>query len=383
MATQKKLQTVMLVAGETSGDQHAANMFLALKKLLPNIQGMGMGGSKMREAGINIRFDASNIGVIGPIETLKSFQEIKRALTLMRQIVCQEQPDLLICIDYKEFNYKLAKHAKQCGIKVLFYIGPQVWAWRAGRAKKYGAVINMMAVIFPFEENYYATENVPVRYVGHPSIDKVHPQFTKMQAIKYYKLDASCPIVGLLPGSRQNEIKLMLPAMLGTANNLAKQINSAQFILPQADSVSNELLQKYLRKSALSVRVIKNQPYDVIQCCDAVLTASGTATLEVALLEVPMVIAYKLSWIVYFLGRLLVKTPFIGLPNIIAGKMIVKEYIQHQVTAPAVSAELLKILTDKKYSQQIHAELRKVKEQLGEGNGSIKTAELVVELLKA
>ena len=152
----------MLVAGEASGDQHAANMFVELKKRLPDIKGIGMGGAKMREAGIDIRFDSSNIGVIGLVEVLKHYREIKLALELMKKTACEEKPDLLICVDYKEFNLKLARHAKQCGVKVLFYVSPQVWAWRPGRVKKYGEAINAMAVIFPFETPYYEQHDIPV-----------------------------------------------------------------------------------------------------------------------------------------------------------------------------------------------------------------------------
>jgi lipid-A-disaccharide synthase len=382
MSNQQTPQTVMLVAGEASGEQHAANMFLELKKRLPSIQGIGMGGAKMRKAGIDIHFDSSNIGVIGLIEVLKHYREIKQALSLMKQIARQEKPDLLICVDYKEFNYKLAKYAKQCGVKVLFYVSPQVWAWRPGRVKKYGAAINMMAVIFPFETRYYEDENIPVRYVGHPSVDKVHAQFSKAQDIERYHLDPRRPVVGLLPGSRQNEIKRLLPVMLQAAEQVAAHNPHVQFILPQADSVDSELLQHYLEQIALSVQTIKGEPYDVIQCCDVVLTSSGTATLEVALLGVPMVIVYKLSGLTYWLARLLVKIPFIGLPNIIAGREIVKEYIQHQANASALAAELIKILKNTDYSKQIRSDLKLVQKQLGEGGGSANMAKLAIELLQ-
>ncbi len=372
----------MLIAGEASGDQHAANMFLELKKCLPGVHGIGMGGAKMREAGIDIRFDSSNIGVIGLIEVLKHYREIKQALSLMKQIARQEKPDLLICVDYKEFNYKLAKYAKQCGVKVLFYVSPQVWAWRPGRVKKYGVAINMMAVIFPFETRYYEAENVPVRYVGHPSVDKVHAQFSRDQDVERYHLNSDQPVVGLLPGSRHNEIKRLLPVMLQAAEQVALFNPQVQFILPQADSVDSELLQQHLKQTDLSVKTIKNEPYDVIQCCDVVLTSSGTATLEVALLGVPMVIVYKLSGLTYWLARLLVKIPFIGLPNIIAGREIVKEFIQHQANASALSAELIKTLTDTDYSKQIRSDLKLVQKQLGKGGGSANMAKLAAELLQ-
>ncbi len=375
--------TVMFSAGESSGDQHAANMFLELRKHQPNIKGIGMGGAKMTQAGVDIRYDSSSIAVIGLVEVIKHYGEIRRALKLMQQIISDERPDLLVCVDYKEFNFKLARYAKKQGIKVLFYVSPQVWAWRPGRVKAYGEVIDMMAVIFPFETAYYDAENVPVRYVGHPSVDKVHAQYSKDEDLLRFGLDAKIPVVGLLPGSRANEIKRMLPVMLAAAEQVQAALPETQFILPQADSIDDALLEDYLSQSSLKVTVVKNQPYDVIQCCDVVMTTSGTATLEIALLTVPMVIAYKLSSLTYWLGRWLVKTPFIGLPNIVMGKGIVKELIQHDATAENLAAEVKRILTDQAYSDEMRDNLSQVKQQLGQGGGSKNMAELALAMLTA
>ncbi|MDP3877883.1 MAG: lipid-A-disaccharide synthase [Methylobacter sp.] len=356
-------------------------MFLELKKQQPDLQGIGMGGAKMAQAGIDIRYDSANIGVIGVVEVIKHYAEIRRALTLMQALIKTERPDLLVCVDYKEFNFKLARYAKQQGIKVLFYVSPQVWAWRPGRVKAYGKVIDMMAVIFPFETAYYDAESVPVRYVGHPSVDKVHPQHSKEDDLARFGLDKNQPIVGLLPGSRVNEIKRMLPVMLAAAEKVQATLPGCQFILPQADSISDSLLDGYLRQTKIAITVIKNQPYDVIQCCDAVMTTSGTATLEIALLTVPMVIAYKLSPLTYWLGRWLVNTPFIGLPNIVSGKLIIKELIQHEATAGNLSAEVLRILTDQAYADAMRQNLAQVKQQLGQGGGSKNMAQLALEMV--
>lgn len=372
----------MFSAGESSGEQHAANMFLELKKQCPNIKGIGMGGAKMARAGIEIRYDSANIAVIGVVEVLKHYGEIRRALTAMKQLLAEQRPDLLVCVDYKEFNFKLAKYAKSIGIKVLFYVSPQVWAWRPGRVKAYGEVIDMMAVIFPFETAYYDAENVPVRYVGHPSVDKVHPLHTKAEDLVSYKLNQNNPVVGLLPGSRANEIKRMLPVMLAAAEQLQVSFPGIQFVLPQADSISDALLQTYLKSSNINVTVVKNQPYDVIQCCDAVMTTSGTATLEISLLTVPMVIVYKLAPITYWLGRWLVNIPFIGLPNIVAGKAIVKELIQHEADPEKLAAEVQRILSDDQYAAQMRENLSRVKQQLGQGGGSKAMAELALEMLQ-
>lgn len=378
----EKLYTVMFSAGEASGDQHAAHMFLEMRRLCPALRGMGMGSSKMRQAGIDIGFDSAAIGVIGLVEILKHYGEIRGALQLMKDTVVQEKPDLLVCVDYKEFNLKLAQFAKRQGIKVLFYVSPQVWAWRAGRVKTYGQAIDMMAVIFPFEMPYYQAENVPVRYVGHPSVDKVHPLRGKQEDMTCFGLDAERRVVGILPGSRSNEIKRMLPVMLEAAQRLAADDPQLQFVLPQADSVSDQALQSYLIGCPLPIKVVKQQTYDAIQCCDAVMTTSGTASLEIALLGVPMLIAYRLSPLTYWLGRLLVKTPFIGLPNIVAGRLIVRELIQDQVTADNLSREILRLLEEDGYRGACLSGLQEVRSALGQGGGSRNMAELALSMLR-
>lgn len=379
--SQNKPFTVLFSAGESSGDQHAANMFLELRKYQPDIQGIGMGGAKMAQAGVDIRYDSSSIAVIGLVEVVKHYGEIRRALKLMQKIISDERPDLLVCVDYKEFNFKLARYAKQCGIKVLFYVSPQVWAWRPGRVKKYGEVIDMMAVIFPFETAYYEAENVPVRYVGHPSVDKVHAQRSREEDLACFGLDQGQTVIGILPGSRANEIKRMLPVMLEAAEKIQADKPETRFLLPQADSISDALLEEYLRQSPVNIMAVKNQPYDVIQCCDAVMTTSGTATLEIALLTVPMVITYKLSPLTYVLARWLVNTPFIGLPNIIAGEGIIKELIQHEATSENLAAEVNRILTDKVYADTMRGNLAQVKARLGTGGGSRNMAELAWTML--
>jgi lipid-A-disaccharide synthase len=377
----QKAATIAFSAGESSGDQHAAEMFLELKKHHPGIKGIGMGGSQMQQAGICLQYDSSSIAVIGVTEVIKHYPRIRRALAVMKKMLLTERPDLLVCVDYKEFNFKLARFAKKNGIKVLFYVSPQVWAWRAGRVKKYAKAIDMMAVIFPFEVPYYEAEQVPVRYVGHPSVNKAKPQRSKVNNFQIMGLDYNNPIVGILPGSRLNEIERMLPVMLAAANHLQYNFPGIQFLLPQADSIPDELIAKHLKPFHLPITVIKRKPYDVIECCDAIMTTSGTASLEIALLGTPMVIAYKLSFLTYWLGRLLIKTPYIGLPNIVLGKRAIIELIQGDASALNLAMEIFKILTDDAYREQISQDLLLVKEQLGEGGGSKNMALLALEML--
>lgn len=372
---------VMLVAGEASGDRHAAKLFLELKGLIPQVSGLGMGGPHMNRAGVDIRYDSSRIGVIGLGEVLRHYGEIRRALRLMQRTVREERPALLICVDYKEFNLKLAQYAKAQGVKVLFYVSPQVWAWRPGRVKSYGRAVDMMAVIFPFEAPFYQRYHIPVRYVGHPLAGNVYAAIDKPAALKELDLNSSHRIIGLLPGSRGNEIRRLMPIMLQAARLLLKRFPDARFVLFQASSVSDGMLERYLKDSELPIQVIKERYYEAMQCCEATITCSGTATLEVALMGIPMVIIYRMSALSYALGRLLVKTPFIGLANIVAGKGIVQELIQHQANPQKICAEITKILADRRYADSMRKELAKVKERLGSEGGSENLAQLAAAML--
>ncbi len=372
----------MLVAGEASGDQHAANLFLELKNQLPGIEAFGMGGVNMRKAGIDVRYDSSQIAVIGLDGLIRRYPAIRKALGLMRKMVCEEQPDLLICVDYKEFNFRLARHAKACGVKVLFYVSPQIWAWRPGRVKKYGRVVNHMAVIFPFEVAYYEAYQIPVSFVGHPLADAVHASMSRAQALERLNLDDKNPIVGLLPGSRGGEIKRLLPVMMQTAGKLRGKFPGIQFVLVQAASIADNQIAEILQPTDPNIQTIKEGIYDAIQCCDAVITSSGTATLEVAMLGIPMVITYKVTPLTYLIGRLLVNIPFIGLPNIISERKIVEEFIQHRVTPDAIANEIEKILSDAKYAAEMSRNLGQVKARLGEGGGLERLAQVALEMIR-
>jgi len=373
---------VMIVAGEASGDQHAADLFLELKKEFPAVTALGMGGRNMRDAGIDIRFDSTDIAVIGVDGLFRKLPKIRRALRLMRRLVCEEKPDLLICVDYKEFNFKLARHAKSCGVRVLFYVSPQVWAWRPGRVKKYGRVIDHMAVIFPFEVPFYQEHQVPVTFVGHPLADKVRPSLGKAESMAGMGLDPERPIVGLLPGSRGAEIRRLLPVIEKAVTELRKKIPGIQFVVVQASTVTDSQIGEFLDTCDSDLIVVKKNIYDAIQCCDAVVTTSGTATLEVALLGIPMVIVYKVGPLTYWLGRLLVRISFIGLPNIVAGKRIVEELVQHRATPGTICQEIRKILSDAAYASEISTNLLKVREKLGEGGGMERLAQVALQMLK-
>lgn len=371
---------VMLVAGEASGDLHAANLYRELRTLLPNLQGIGMGGVHMREAGVDLRYDSTGIAVIGATEVIRHFGEIRRALKQMESLLRDERPDLLICVDYKEFNFRLAKAAKRLGVKVLFYVSPQFWAWRPGRVKKYGAAVDHMAVIFPFEVPFYQEHGIPVTYVGHPLAGKSASADRATLAAEF-ALDPARPTIGLLPGSRLNEIKRLLPVILDSVAWLAQRFPAAQFVLSQAPSVEDRLLSEFLRAAPVPVRLIRGRNRDVVASCDAVITVSGTATLEVALAGVPMAIIYKVAPVTYWLGRWLVTIPFIGLPNILAGRSIVREFIQQDATAGNIAEEISRILEQPDYAARMRVELQEVAAALGDGDGSARLARLAAGML--
>lgn len=376
-----KSKTVFIVAGEASGDLHAANLSKELLKLDSSLKLEGMGGKKMREAGVNTLFDASKLAVVGIVEVLAKYRMIKGVLTQIEQHIKTSPPDLLILVDYQEFNQKLAAYAKSIGIKVLFYIGPQVWAWRPKRVYKMARIVDQMAVIFPFEVELYEKADVPVRYTGHPLVDEINPDKTTQQAREVLGLTDQTT-VGLFPGSRVGEIERLLPILLDTARLLRKTKPDMQYVLPLASTLNiNDLAEYEQALSELKVNIVEDNTHDVIQACDCIIVASGTATLEIGLMIKPMVILHKVAPLSYFILRRLVHLTHIGLVNIVPGKEIVKEFIQHDARPENLAQETLRILEDTNYNKNMQNELAKLRALLGAGGGSKNIAALAYEML--
>ncbi len=375
-------KTIMISAGEASGDLHAANLVKALHKIEPDIQVRGLGGIKLREAGASPLIDCSDIAVVGIVEVLAKYRKIMGVLNRLREDLRRNPPDLLILVDYQEFNFKLAQCAKECGVKVLFYISPQVWAWRPHRVHKIGKIIDMMAVLFPFEEKFYKDANVPVRFVGNPLVDEAKAEKSLDQAMNDYSLDMGKRVIGLFPGSRKGEIKRVLPVQLESATLLKQQHPDLQFILPIASSLELSDIEPYLKDfESLEVHTVKDRPYDVMQVCDAIIAASGTATLEIALMGIPSAITYKIAPLSYFILKRLVTIDHIGLVNIVAEKNIVREFIQHEAQPDKIAAEISRILTDNDYRKYMIHELNQVKAKLGKEGGSNNVAQLAYDML--
>lgn len=374
----------MISAGEASGDMHAANIVKALHKIEPDIEVYGMGSAQLREAGVDLLIDSADIAVVGLVEVLANYRKIVKILNILRDSLRTNPPDLLVLVDYQEFNFKLAETAKSLGIKVLFYVSPQIWAWRQHRVHKIGKIIDMMAVILPFEEKFYLDANVPVRFVGNPLVDKVIPNKTREACFETYGLDANRKVIGLFPGSRRGEIKRVLPLQLAAAERLIKERPDLQFIIPVARTLNKEIFADHLKQhSRLKIILVEDLSYNVMQCCDSIISASGTATLEISLMGIPYCITYKIAHISYAILKQMVKIKHLGLANIIFGKEIIKEFIQYNTRPEDIAAETIRTLDDTDYRNEMIENLQTVREMLGKTGGINNMAELILEMLES
>lgn len=373
---------VLLVAGEASGDMHAANLARALRALRPDVRLSGMGGEAQRAAGVEIVVDNRDLAVVGIVEVLRHYPQIRRALKTLERRLASRRPQLLILVDYVEFNLKLAETAKRLHIPVLFYVSPQVWAWREHRVRRIGRLVDMMAVIFPFEVEFYERHGIPVRYVGNPLVGHVRPTRSKPECYAAFGLDASRPVLGLLPGSRRSEVSRLLPLFAATAARLAQARPDLQFVLPVAPGLDIDWVRTLLPPSP-PIHLAEGVSYDAMQLCAVILTASGTATLETALMDIPMALAYRVAPLTYAILSRLIRVPDIGLVNIVAGRRIVQEFVQQAATPEAIAAELIRLLDDRAYREAQQAGLREVRERLGDDQGSQRVAALAAEMLRA
>jgi lipid-A-disaccharide synthase len=375
-------QHIMILAGEISGDAHAAEVVERIWQLNPDIEISGMGMAEMKKAGVDVFYDSSKIAVMGLFEVIKHWGDIRRAMAIVRAQLEQARPDLLVLVDYPEFNLKMARRARDLGIKVLFYISPQVWAWRPKRINKIGGLIDHMAVIFKFEKAYYERANIPVSFVGHPLVDKVVNTRPKQEVKLQLGLSKTAPVIGLFPGSRCIEIDRLLPLMLETARQMSQKNPQLEFVLPVATALDFDAIRRQCEASKLNIVLTRDDIYDLISCCDAIISCSGTVTLEIALLDVPMCIVYKMSPLSYQVLRHLVTIPHIGLVNIVAGKSVVREFLQAEATAENISDEMFRLIENPDYRQRIKDDLFLVREILGSGDGSGKMAKLVLSFLE-
>ena len=378
---QNKSKTIMIIAGEASGDMHGASLVHEMLKIDSSLKFYGIGGNKLQEAGVKLHAHASEMSVVGITEVIPKLGTILRIMNRMKKSMDELNPDLVILIDYPDFNLRIAKAAHKRGIKVFYYISPQVWAWRKGRINQIKKSVNKMAVILPFEVETYRQKGFPVNYVGHPLLDLVKTKYSPQEARTKFGLKEGKTTVALLPGSRFSEVNNLLPEMLRAGEILAQHIQDIQFLLPLADTVEEKIITDIISGYSLKVNIISGHTYDAISCSDLAIVASGTATLETALLGVPMIIIYKISSLTYFIGKFIVHVKNIGLANIIAGKTIVPELIQEDARGNRIAAEALDILTDAERKQEMIKELAAIRNKLGNPGAARKTAQLAYDML--
>jgi lipid-A-disaccharide synthase len=372
---------VMIIAGEASGDARAAGLVRAVKRQRPDIRFFGIGGDQLRAEGVDTLVDSRVMAVVGLFEVLAHFPTIYGALQLMRRKLREERPDLLILVDYPDFNLRLAKTAKELGIKVLYYISPQIWAWRQERVHRIRELVDHMAVVFPFEEPFYRNAGVPVTFVGHPLVEEVHSSFDHIGACRAFGLDPARKVLGLFPGSRRSEIKRLLPVLLDAAAQLHTKHPDLQFILPRASTLSEADLAPHFAGRNVPVTVVPGRAYDVMAACDAIVSASGTATLEIALMRTPLVVIYKIAPLSYRIMSRMVKVNHIALCNIVAGARIAPELIQHDAKADRITDEAESLLYDTMRNAQMRERLSLVREKLGAAGASDNVARVVLQML--
>jgi lipid-A-disaccharide synthase len=375
----KKQKCVMIIAGEASGDLHGSKVVRAMRGREADLFFCGIGGQALKEAGVRIYIDASKLAVVGITEAFTKLFSIIKGITLAKKLLKTLNPDLLILIDFPDFNLHLAGIAKKLGIPVLYYISPQVWAWRRGRIKKIGKRVDHMAVILPFEEGYYRKRDIPVTFVGHPLLD------TDLAASveRFDKKPEAPPVIGLMPGSRDKEIVRHLPIMLDAACILRRRIRNSTFVISLAPSVERDYVKAVLKHRGPSqgVTMTSDRVGKIFRQCQVVVAASGTVTLEAAISGTPMVIIYRVSAASYWLGRLMVRVEHIGLVNLIAGRTVVPELIQDSASAENIAAAVSEMIRDPVKRSALRKEILGVREALGGPGAAARVAGIAMGLL--
>ena len=355
----------LIIAGEASGDLHGAKLVQALLDAYPKARFTGMGGGRMRDAGVNTLFGIERMGAVGFVEIFSDFGHYFGIYRALVKEIESLKYTAVILIDSPTLNLRLAKHSRKHSCPVYYFISPQVWAWRKGRIEYIRKFVHKMFVILPFEEKMYQEAGVDAEFLGHPFIDVVHPTRTRGDSLEKFALDSRKKIVGLLPGSRMNEITSLLDEILLAAEKIKKEMGECQFLLPVADTIDPVLIQQKLGSNPLDIKILTGETYNVMNTCDALIIASGSATLEAGIIGCPMVIIYKLNPLTYWLALMLINTPYYGLVNIVAGESVVPELIQSKANAENIAAEILKLLKKPEYCQEVRSRLLLVRKNLG------------------
>ncbi|TLY36224.1 MAG: lipid-A-disaccharide synthase [Nitrospirae bacterium] len=370
----RNTKQILIITGEASGDQHGANLALALKALDPDVEICGVGGARMKAAGVRLVEGIGRLDVIGMVGVTALRAVVQRVLSI-RRLLRAERWDAVVLIDHPGLNVHFARMAKQAGHRVVYYIAPQLWAWRPGRMRAIRRWVDHVCVILPFEEELYRRGGVPCTFVGHPLLDDMAGSYDRDQVRAAYGLPRDATVVGLLPGSRMGEVRALLPLMLDAARVLGHQ--GMRLILAIADTVDRDEIKRICEGAGADVRLVAGDASGVMAASDMLVVASGTATLQAAIVGTPMVIVYKVPWISYGLARLFVRVRSIGLANLIAGRPFIPELIQTEATPANLAAEARRILDDVTYRDAMQAEMGRVRSLLG-GPGASRRAAAVV-----
>lgn len=374
---------IFIIAGENSGDLHASNLVKSLQRLDDSLRFSGLGGPQMHASGVILLRDlVKGLAIVGFTPVIRKLREIRALLQQVEEFLSRERPDVVILVDYPGFNLKVAKMARDLDIPVVYYVSPQIWAWHPTRISRIRATVDLMMVLFPFEEKMYRKAGVNAVHVGHPLMDVMRLTMSKEQVFEKFGFDADRKLIGLLPGSRRSEIVRHLPVMLEACEKMmAEMPDRFQFVIPRSSTVPIELLEKYIDRYEVPIKIVEQFRYNVRSTLDAAIVKSGTSTLETAALLTPMVIIYKTAFLTWLIAKWLIQIPWIGLVNIVAGSRVVPELVQDEATGTNISRAMLQILGDEMRLENMKFQLAQVKEALGRPGASRRAARCVVEIL--
>lgn len=368
---------IFFSAGEASGDVHGASLAREIKKISPSTELLGFGGDEMQAAGVRLVRNYKDYNVMGVAEVLKNLRRILKLLDDLTEIIGEEKPDLLVLIDYPDFNWRLAKRAKKLGVKILSYIPPSAWAWRKGRAKTCAEIADEFIAIFPFELPVYEKAGAKIFFLGNPLVDTVKTTLSEEAARKFFGVEKDDHVILLLPGSRKQEIKLLLPEMLKAAKILSER-RPTKFFLPVADGVDEKEIKEKISAAKVEITLTKKNRYDLMNIADAAMATSGTVVLEAALLNLPCVVLYKMARLNYFIGKLLVHIENFSLPNILAGKKIQPELLQDEVQPEKIVEEVLKLYRGESHREKVVEDLKLACAKLGEPGAAQRVAKKIL-----
>lgn len=374
---------LMFVAGENSADQHASRLILELKTQLPNLECFGYGGTKMAAAGMRLDVNlAEGLPIIGITQAVKHYPELRRLFSRAKELLATERPDALVLVDYPGFNLRLAREAVKLDIPVIYFIAPQVWAWHSSRIKALAETVSLLLVIFPFEEPLFRQAGIETYYVGHPLLDVPQPSRSRAEVLSALGLASETSLIGLLPGSRRSELRYHLQPMLEAARLIAREVPQAAFALPQAHTIDcHDLHSALAAYPDLRVRVVEHDHASVRAAMDFAICKSGTSTLELALAGVPMIVIYRVSLPTYMFARAVVRTQWISLVNIVAGKTVVPELLQNAATPEKIAKETLRLMSSPRAVAEMRAEFSRIKKNFGPPGCAKRAAERIIDFL--